>query len=178
VPPTAKDSPVFAAPKFRQHSNVITLGAAALLGGLLVAAPAAADPKSTFVSRCAMCHQAGGEGLAGQFPKLAGRAGAIAAAPAGRRYMTRVVLHGMAGPIEIDGVRVAGVMPGMASMSDADIAAALSHAITLGGKPAKSAKPVKPITAAEVAAVRAEGKATMADNRTLRAQLVTDGVIK
>lgn len=140
----------------------------------MIASAAHADPKTNFVSRCGMCHQAGGEGLAGQFPKLAGRAAAIAQAPEGRRYMARVVLNGMAGPIEVEGARVAGVMPGMAAVSDADIAEALNHALTLG-KPAKPAKPFKP---AEIAAVRAEGRATMADNRELRAKLVADGVIK
>jgi cytochrome c553 len=145
-----------------------------LLPALLLAAPAAADPKSAFVSRCAMCHQAGGEGLAGQFPKLTGRAAAIAQTPEGRRYMARVVLNGMSGPIEVEGARVSGVMPGMASLSDAEIAEVLSHVITLG----KPAKPGKAFKAAEIAAVRAEGRVSMADNRDLRAKLVADGLIK
>ena len=146
----------------------------ALLVLPVLAAPAAAEPKAAFVARCSMCHQAGGEGLAGQFPKLAGRAATIAQSPEGRRYMARVVLGGMAGPIMIDGVRVAGVMPGMATMSDAEIAEILSHAVTLG----KPAKPAKPFKAAEIAAVRAEGRPSMADNAALRAKLVSDGVIK
>lgn len=143
-----------------------------LLG--LLAAPAAADPKAAFVSRCAMCHQATGEGLAGQFPKLAGRAAGIAQVPEGRRYLARVVLGGMAGPIEVDGVKLNGVMPGMASMSDAEIAEVLSHVVTLG----KPAKPAKPFKATEIAAARADGKASMADNKALRAELVTAGIIK
>ncbi len=142
---------------------------------MLLAAPAAAaDPKAAFVARCGMCHQAGGEGLAGQFPKLSGRAATMAASPAGRRYMARVVLFGMAGPIEVEGARVSGVMPGMATVSDADIAAILSHVVTLG----KPAKPARPFQAAEIAAVRAEGKATMADNAALRTELAGKGLIK
>lgn len=153
---------------------MITARLTVLAAATLVASAAHADPKTSFVSRCGMCHQAGGEGLAGQFPKLAGRAAAMAQAPEGRRYMARVVLNGMAGPIEVDGARVAGVMPGMAAVSDADIADALNHALSLG-KPAKPAKPFKP---AEIAAVRAEGRVPMAENRELRAKLVADGVIK
>jgi mono/diheme cytochrome c family protein len=121
-----------------------------------------------------MCHQSGGEGLTGQFPRLAGRAAAIAQAPEGRRYLVKVVLHGQAGPIEVDGSRISSVMPGMASVSDADIAEILSHVLTLG-KPTKPAKAFKP---AEVAAVRAEGRSSMAENNALRAKLVADGVIK
>ena len=147
----------------------------AAIAAMLVAAPVlAADAKAAFVSRCGMCHQASGEGLAGQFPKLAGRAAAIAQAPAGRRYMALVVLGGMAGRIEVEGKALNGVMPGMASLTDAEIAEVLSHVATLG-KPAKAAKPFK---AAEIAAVRAEGKATMGGNKELRSQLIAEGVIK
>ena len=146
----------------------------ALLALPLAAAPAVAEPKAAFVARCSMCHQSGGEGLSGQFPRLAGRTAAIAQSPQGRRYMVRVVLGGMAGPISVDGAPVAGVMPGMATMADSEIAEILSHAVTLG----KPAKPAKPFKAAEVAAVRAEGRPSMADNAALRAKLVSDGVIK
>ncbi|WP_235927714.1 c-type cytochrome [Sandarakinorhabdus rubra] len=151
---------------------------AGLAGGPALAADPAPDGKAAFVARCAMCHQANGNGLAGQFPKLTGRAAAIAAAPAGRRYMARVVLHGMAGPIEVEGARIAGVMPGMSTLSDAEIAAILSHTLTLGAAGGKPAKGLKPFTTAEIAAVRADGKASMADNRTLRTELVGSGVIK
>jgi mono/diheme cytochrome c family protein len=139
-----------------------------------IAAPAAAEPKAAFVARCGMCHQAGGEGLAGQFPRLAGRAAAMAQAPEGRSYMARVVLWGMAGRIMVEGAPLAGVMPGMAGMADAEIAEALSHAITLG----KPAKPAKPFKAAAIAAVRAAGRVSMADNAALRATLVEKGLIK
>ena len=50
----------------------------ALAVGAGLATPAAAEPKAAFVARCAMCHQAGGEGLSGQFPRLATRAAVIA----------------------------------------------------------------------------------------------------
>ena len=143
-----------------------------VLAGL--AAPAAAEPRGAFVARCSMCHQAGGEGLAGQFPRLAGRAAGIAQSPDGRKYMARVVLYGMVGPISIDGKPLMGVMPGMASMDDAEIAEILSHAVTLG----KPAKPAKPFKAAEIAAVRAAGRVSMGDNAALRAKLVSDGLIK
>ena len=142
-----------------------------------LATPAAAEPKAAFVARCAMCHQAGGEGLSGQFPRLATRAAAIAQSPEGRTYMARVVLWGMAGPITVEGAPLMGVMPGMASMADVEIAEILSHAVTLG-KPAKPAKPAKPFKPAEIAAVRAAGRVSMADNNALRAKLASEGAIK
>lgn len=139
-----------------------------------LAAPVAAEPRAAFVARCAMCHQASGNGLAGQFPRLAGRAATIAQSADGRQYMARVVLYGLTGPITVDDKPLMGVMPGMASMSDAEIAEILSHAVSLG-KPAKPAKPFKP---AEIAAVRAAGRVSMADNAALRARLVSSGAIK
>jgi hypothetical protein len=80
----------------------------------------------------------------------------------------------MAGPITVEGAPLMGVMPGMASMADAEIAEILSHAVTLG----KPAKPAKPFKAAEIAAVRTAGRVSMADNNALRAQLASTGVIK
>ncbi len=173
-----KDVPVPSVSTLRlpaRHADARLIAMMALLFGTFAATPVqAADPKAAFSARCGMCHQATGAGLAGQFPRLSGRAAAIAQAPEGRRYLAKVVLHGQAGPIEVDGTRISGVMPGMSSVSDAEIAEILSYALTLGN-PAKAAKPFK---AAEVAAVRAEGRASMADNNALRARLVNEGVIK
>jgi mono/diheme cytochrome c family protein len=141
---------------------------------LMVAGTAAAAPKATYLARCSMCHQANAQGLAGQFPRLAGRSAQIAQTPEGRHYLARVVLHGMYGSIAVDGQSIAGLMPSMTAMTDAEIADALNHAIT-AGKPAKPAAPFKP---GEIAAVRAEGKASGSDNAALRQQLVASGVIK
>jgi len=94
----------------------------------------AAEPGRVYDANCAMCHQKAGAGLAGQFPRLAGRAGAIAKTPAGRRYLAQVTLFGMAGKVEVDGTQIIGVMPGFALLSDADLASALNYVIGLGTK--------------------------------------------
>ena len=52
-----------------------------LAAALLAATPAFADGAAVFDANCAFCHQGGGVGVPGQFPRLAGRAGAIAAKP-------------------------------------------------------------------------------------------------
>ncbi len=145
----------------------------AALAAVIVGTAALAVPKATYVVRCAMCHQPGGEGLAGQFPRLAGRGAAIAQTPAGRHYLARTVLHGMYGTILVDGQSITGLMPSMVAMTDAEIAAALNHVLSLN--PTKPATPFKP---AEIAAVRAEGKASGSQNAELRQQLVADGTIK
>lgn len=121
-----------------------------------------------------MCHQAAAQGLPGQFPALAGRSAQIAQMPEGRRYLVRVALWGLYGPIEVDGKTLNGLMPGVAGASDTEISDVLNHVIALG----KPAKPAKPFKAAEVAAVRAEGKVSGTDNAALRKTLVASGAIK
>ncbi len=101
-----------------------------------------------YENRCSVCHQAGGVGVPGAYPRLAGRAGAIAGLTDGRRAMVSAALYGVAGVLKVDGQTVVGVMPGFAEVKDAEIAAVLTYVSHLGG-----AHP-KPFTAAEVAKVR------------------------
>jgi cytochrome c5 len=107
----------------------------ALLCGPALWSPAAAqtaDHSAVFNDNCSMCHQLGAAGVPGQFPRLAGRAGKIAATAAGRNYLERVVLFGMMGSITVDGTPIAGgVMPSFASLSDQDLAAALNYITSL-----------------------------------------------
>jgi mono/diheme cytochrome c family protein len=133
----------------------------------------AADPKTSYLTRCSMCHQSTAQGLPGQFPALAGRSAQIAQSPEGRNYLVRVALWGLYGAIEVDGKTMNGLMPGVAGASDAEVSDILNHVISL--KPAKAAKPFKP---AEVAAVRAQGKVSGTDNAALRKTLVASGVIR
>ena len=147
---------------------VIMCGLAVVIARPVSAAGAA------YAARCAVCHRAAAEGVAGQFPRLAGRTAAIAQTPDGRAYLARVVLHGMLGTIDVDGRTITGLMPGMATMNDADIAEAINHALVAGTPD----KPAKPFTATEIAAVRAAGKVSMGKNAELRMQLVKAGAIK
>lgn len=90
------------------------------------------DRGAVFEANCSMCHQLGALGVPGQFPRLAGRAGKIAATAAGRNYLEHVVLRGMIGGITVDGTPiVGGVMPSFSSLSDQDLAAALDYIVSL-----------------------------------------------
>ena len=129
----------------------------------------AAPAPQLFAQRCAMCHQASGSGLPGQFPRLAGRAATISQTPAGRHYLAVVLLNGMVGRITSDDQPIAGLMPSMAALSDQQIADLLTHAIQLA-PPAKGRKPA-PFTAAEIAGVRKEGGIGSSAVAALRAKL-------
>jgi mono/diheme cytochrome c family protein len=116
-----------------------------------MASSAHAESNSVYDATCGLCHQTRGAGLKGQFPRLAGRVDRMAADPDARVYLIQTVLHGLVGKIEVDGAFIVGVMPPFESQSDAALASVLNYLIRLGGTQAKK---VKPITSAEVAAVR------------------------
>ncbi len=105
---------------------------------------------------CAICHQKGGAGAPGAFPRLAGRAGALAALPSGRRLLISTVLFGMSGALEAGGQTIHGLMPPLAQLNDAQVAEALNYIASLEGR-----KP-RAFTAGEVAAVRSQGRLTPA----------------
>ena len=112
---------------------------------------AAADGVAAFTQNCQMCHQAGGAGLAGAFPRLAGRVAVISLNPKGRAYLIDVLTYGMAGTVTVDGQPLMGLMPPFAQLPDAEVAAILSYVQTLGVAAVEAA----PLTAAEVTAGRA-----------------------
>jgi mono/diheme cytochrome c family protein len=112
---------------------------------------AAADGAQVFDTSCAFCHQAGGVGVPGQFPRLAGRVGAIAANPEGKTFLSKVLLNGMSGRIIADGEPVLGIMPAFDTLSDDDIAAVLTYLSGLDHAPVT-------FTAREVGEARAQPK--------------------
>ncbi|WP_293458677.1 cytochrome c [Phenylobacterium sp.] len=132
--------------------------AAALAAGVLgLPASAAADGAKTYAAQCSVCHQVGGVGQAGVYPRLAGRAPEMAKTPAGRKLMIAAALFGMAGKLEVDGQSLMGVMPGFASkMTDAEIAEVLTYVAGLGAK--AGGKSAAAFTAQEVAEARAGPK--------------------
>ena len=102
---------------------------ALLAAAMLMAATGTAwgDGAGLFDASCAFCHQAGGVGVPGQFPRLAGRAGEIASKPEGKKFLPLVLLNGMSGRISVDGEQILGIMPGFDTMSDDDMAALLTY---------------------------------------------------
>lgn len=137
---------------------------------LLAITPAAALAAGEYDANCKMCHQTGGAGLKGQFPRLAGRAPQIAAKPDGRNYLIDVTLNGMSGRIQVEDQPLSGVMPGFARLDDATLAKILNQVTAFGGK-------AKPFTPAEVAARRAS-KMTTAQVRARREVLAAGGVVR
>jgi mono/diheme cytochrome c family protein len=133
-----------------------------------------ADRGAVFNNNCSMCHQLGAAGVPGEFPRLAGRAGKIAATVAGRSYLERLVLFGMMGEVTVDGTPiVGGVMPPFASLSDQDLADALNYIVSLddSGKLQWKGAVFKP---ADLAKARADKSLSPSQVHQLRAGVVQD----
>ena len=102
-------------------------------------------------AHCITCHQADGLGLpAAQFPPIA-KSSWVSGNP---DRLIRIVLHGLVGPIEVNGVKYPGQVPMTAfkGLSDDEIAGVLTYVRNSFGNKAD------PITPTQVKKVRAETK--------------------
>jgi len=115
-----------------------------------------------YSAHCASCHQSGGGGVRGEFPPLTNSA--WVAGDKGRLIAT--TLHGLQGPIEINGDLYDELMPGFAFLDDEDIAALLTFIRSSFGNSAG------PVHDSEVVLVRSSEnrdspwEATDLENRT------------
>lgn len=136
--------------------------ASALVAMMALAAlslPAIAGPDGAAVfQRCAACHTRTGAGVPGAYPPLGADFRALAAKPAGRRYLALAILKGLSGPITVEGKPYRGVMPAQL-LDDAAAAAVLNH---VGTQIARTGPAFKPFTEKEVAGLRATGTALSA----------------
>jgi mono/diheme cytochrome c family protein len=107
-----------------------------------------------FAANCAACHQAGGTGLAGAFPPLAGHVPDLLKRADGRTYIGKVLLFGLEGEISINGNNYAGTMPAWDSLSDNDIADVLNYVGNAWDNGKSLPAGFKPFTADEIKALR------------------------
>jgi mono/diheme cytochrome c family protein len=116
-----------------------------------------------FSAVCQTCHQAGGTGVAGQYPPLAGSEWLLK----DPETPVRIVLRGLEGPITVKGSGYSNKMPFFHDkLSDKEISAALSYVRSAWGNSAPA------ITPEAVAAIRKEtegrGPWTAAELEALR----------
>jgi mono/diheme cytochrome c family protein len=138
---------------------------------LLAAMGAAyADGAQVFDTSCAFCHQSGGVGVPGQFPRLAGRAGEIASKPEGKQFLPLVLLNGMSGRVNVDGEQILGIMPGFDAMSDDDMAAVLTYLTGLDHAPVA-------YTADDIRAARAKGRLAPGDVAAQHTELAAKKIV-
>jgi mono/diheme cytochrome c family protein len=93
---------------------------------------------------CVACHGLDGFGVAGAFPPLAGSEWVTGDAS----VPTKIVLHGLMGPISVDGVEFNSAMPPLVGLSEEDIASVVTYVRQHFGNDAS------PVTEDDVRAVR------------------------
>ncbi len=113
-----------------------------------VAAPMDADPnaagKKVYLGLCATCHQPSAKGIPGAFPPLAGSDYLMA----DKRRSIAIVLHGLVGPVVVNGLTFTNAMPPQPQLTDEQISAVLSFVRSNFGNRGA------PVTPQEVAAGR------------------------
>ena len=92
---------------------------ASLAGGPVAFEPDAAKGQTLFLANCAACHQATGLGVPGAFPPLVKSVWVTGS----EDRLVKAILAGLAGEIEVNGVKYNGNMPNIgAGLKDAQIA--------------------------------------------------------
>lgn len=108
-------------------------------------APAAANGNAIFTASCAGCHQAGGTGVPGVFPPLAGSAWVKGS----DTVLVLILLHGVQGTITVAGTPYTGMMPPFKDqLGDGELAAVATYIRSQWGNAAGA------VTAARVAEER------------------------
>jgi nitrite reductase (NO-forming) len=100
--------------------------------------------QALFAGTCSTCHQANGEGLAGVFPPLA-KSSVLKEDP---KRIVRIMLHGLNGPITVNGKDYNSTMPPMSQLTDDEVANIGTYVLNSWGNPGGR------IDKDEVAAVR------------------------
>ena len=108
-----------------------------LSGPVPAAAGAAVDGKALFAAQCAACHQATGQGLPGVFPPLDGSEWVHGDA----RILANILLHGIDGEIDVEGVTYKGAMPAFQQLGDAELAAVASYIRSSWSNKSEALKP-------------------------------------
>lgn len=98
--------------------------------------PVGADGGQLYAANCVACHQATGAGVPGVFPPLSNSEWVDAEDPG---VPVRIVLHGVNGPLTVEGVEYHGEMPHFQEkFSDEEVAAVVNHIRTSFGNSAST----------------------------------------
>jgi mono/diheme cytochrome c family protein len=138
----------------RERRRVLAALATSAVTALLVSAPSGATSRDgaqpsegarLYSVTCQACHQASGQGLANQFPPLAGSEWVTGS----EERLVLIILHGIVGEIEVEGESFNGAMPTWGpTFTDHDVAAVATYVRGAWGNRAA------PVTEASVTRVR------------------------
>jgi mono/diheme cytochrome c family protein len=109
-----------------------------------------ADSEMLFKEQCSVCHQPNGQGVAGQFPPLAGNRDLFL----DRTFPALVVLFGLEGKVEVGGKTYEAAMPPFGHLSNDEVAALVRYVRNAWGNDKLRPGNIAPIDAKAVEALR------------------------
>ncbi len=117
----------------RAQPNMAAVASAAKAAdaGALTQADQIEAGKALFAGTCSTCHQPDGKGMAGVFPPLA-KSDYIAA---DKTRLPNVILHGLQGPVKVNGVDYNSIMPPMSQLTDDEVANIATYILNSWGNP-------------------------------------------
>ncbi|RMH90926.1 nitrite reductase, copper-containing [Lysobacter pythonis] len=113
------------------NRQAVATAAASAKAGNLTREEQIAAGKILFAGTCSTCHGADGKGMEGVFPPLAG-SDYVKANP-GR--LPEIILHGLQGPVTVNGKDYNSVMPPMAQLTDDEVANISTYVLNNWGNP-------------------------------------------
>lgn len=122
---------VYIGDRAQPNLAAVSTAAAANAGGNLTTQDQIAAGKGLFAGTCSTCHQGNGEGMAGVFPPLA-KSSFIAANP---KRVPEIILHGLQGPVTVNGKDYDSVMPPMSQLTDDEVANIATYVLNSWGNP-------------------------------------------
>ena len=109
----------------------VTAAATASATGTLTQEDQVKAGQALFAGTCSTCHQANGEGMAGVFPPLA-KSSVLAAKP---KRIVDIMMHGLTGPITVNGKDFNSMMPAQTQLTDDEIANIGTFVLNSWGNP-------------------------------------------
>ncbi|MCE7033094.1 copper-containing nitrite reductase [Lysobacter sp. GX 14042] len=140
---------VYLGDRAQPNMDAVSAAAESASTGDLTLEQQVAAGEALFMGTCSTCHQANGAGLEGVFPPLAA-SDYVAAHP---ELLPQIILHGIQGPVTVNGVDYNSIMPPMTQLTDDEVANIATYVLNSWGNPGGR------VTKAEAAAARATNPA-------------------
>jgi nitrite reductase (NO-forming) len=122
---------MYIGPRAQPNLAAVTTAATAASTGVLTAAQQTQAGQVLFAGTCSTCHQPNGEGMAGVFPPLA-KSSVLAATP---KRIVDIMLHGLTGPVTVNGKDFNSMMPPQTQLTDDEVANIGTFVLNSWGNP-------------------------------------------
>ena len=135
---------VYLGDRAQPNMAAVATAAASAKSGELTLQEQVKAGEALFAGTCSTCHQPDGKGLEGVFPPLA-NSDYIKANP---NALASVILHGLQGPVTVNGKEYNSIMPPMTQLTDDEVANISTYVLNSWGNPGGR------VTEADAAAAR------------------------